>query len=239
MRKVAIVTGGSTGLGGVVSRFLAGQDFTVILDGRRAEKLDEARAALEKLGTDIAAIQGDVSDPEHRKTLVAAAERRGRLDLLVNNASSLGLSPLPSLWDYPLAAIDEVFRMNVISPLALIQESLPLLIKSSGLVVNISSDAAQGGYPGWGVYGLSKAALDLASLTLAHELSEKRVSVVSVDPGDMRTDMHQLAFPGQDISDRPLPDVTIPFWAWLLGRDRMDVSGKRFRAQGESWEVGR
>jgi len=125
----------------------------------------------------------------------------------------------------------------VLAPLALVREALPLLARSRGLVVDITSDAAVGGYPGWGVYGASKAALDLVTKTLAAELKEKGVGVVSVDPGDMRTRMHQDAFPGQDISDRPLPDVTLPFWAWLLSQDPIAVSGGRYRAQAAVWEV--
>ena len=121
--------------------------------------------------------------------------------------------------------------------MGLVQATLPLLRKSGGLVINISSDAASGGYSGWGAYGASKAALDLVSLTLAGELRDDGVAVVSVDPGDMRTQMHQDAFPGEDISDRPLPEVTLPFWAWLLGQPRTLVTGRRFQAQADRWEV--
>jgi NAD(P)-dependent dehydrogenase (short-subunit alcohol dehydrogenase family) len=127
--------------------------------------------------------------------------------------------------------------VNTLAPLALVREALPLLARSQGLVVNISSDAALGGYPGWGVYGASKAALDLVSKTLAAENRERGVAVVSVDPGDMRTKMHQDAYPGQDISDRPSPDVTLPFWAWLLSQPPMKVSGMRYQAQASVWEV--
>ena len=127
--------------------------------------------------------------------------------------------------------------MNVLAPLALIQEALPLLERAHGLVVNITSDAAIGGYPGWGTYGASKAALDLVSKTLAAELKDRGVAVVSVDPGDMRTTMHQDAYPGQDISDQPLPEVTLPFWAWLLSQPPMAVSGMRHQAQAPVWEV--
>ena len=119
----------------------------------------------------------------------------------------------------------------------MVQAVLPYLKSSKGLVVNISSDAAIGAYETWGAYGSSKAALDLISLTLANELRSDKIAVVSVDPGDMRTDMHQNAFPGQDISDRPLPEVTLPFWAWLFGQDRLAITGQRFQAQSELWEV--
>jgi NAD(P)-dependent dehydrogenase (short-subunit alcohol dehydrogenase family) len=156
---------------------------------------------------------------------------------LVNNASELGPSPLPRLEEYPIGDVERVFRVNVLAPLALIQELLPPLKRSHGRVINISSDAAIGGYPGWGGYGASKAALDLLSLTLAHELRDSGVSVVSVDPGDMRTSMHQAAYPGEDISNRPPPEVTLPFWAWLLHQEPTEVTGRRFQAQAERWEV--
>ena len=199
----------------------------------------DLRDAAEELaaGGPVSAIPGDVTDVDHRRRLLDAAERWGRLDLLVNNASDLGDSPLPSL----LWASGETFRrvldVNTLAPLALIKEAFPLLARSQGLVVNISSDAAVGGYPRWGVYGASKAALDLMSKTLAAELRDQGVAVVSVDPGDMRTTMHQDAYPGQDISDRPLPDVTVPFWAWLFSQPRMAVSGMRYQAQASLWEV--
>ena len=127
--------------------------------------------------------------------------------------------------------------VNLLAPLGLAQEVVPLLEQSGGLIVNISSDAAVGGYPGWGGYGASKAALDLISVTLANELRDEGIGVVSVDPGDMRTHMQQEAFPGEDISDRPLPEATLPFWAWLLGQNPLAVSGQRYRAQSETWEV--
>ena len=126
---------------------------------------------------------------------------------------------------------------NLVAPIALIQESLSQLEKTRGLIVNISSDASQEGYERWGIYGSSKAALDLASKTLAAELRPRHVSVVSVDPGDMRTRMQQDAFPGEDISDRPLPEVTLPFWAWLVSQDPARITGMRYQAQGTLWEI--
>src|SRR5262249_34181777 len=131
---------------------------------------------------------------------------------------------------------EAAFRVNVIAPLVLAREVLPLLEASDGLIVNVSSDAARGGYPGWGGYGLTKAPLDLASLTPANEL-KGRLGVVAVDPGDLRTRMHQAAFPGEDISDRPLPEVTLPFWAWLFGQPHAAVTGRRYQAQSDRWEV--
>src|SRR6266550_87432 len=169
--------------------------------------------------------------------LLAAAKRYGRIDLLVNNASDLGDTPLPPLENASRDTFLRVFDVNTLAPLALVREALPLLTRARGLVVNITSDAAVGGYPGWGVYGASKAALELVSKTLAAELKDRNVAVVSVDPGDMRTRMHQDAYLGQDISDRPLPDVTLPFWAWLLSQPPMKVSGMRYQAQAAVWEV--
>ena len=237
MRKVALVTGASRGLGAALTEFLALTGYDLVITARGQQGLAEAARSLEAKGGQVTTIAGDVADAEHRQRLVHAAESMGRLDLLVNNASTLGPSPLPALADYPLGGLEDVFTVNVSAPLGLIQVALPLLKRSKGLVVNVSSDAAVGGYPGWGVYGASKAALDLMTLTLANELRDSGVGVVSVDPGDMRTTMHQLAFPGEDITDRPLPEVTLPFWAWLTGQDRLLVSGRRFNAQGETWEV--
>ena len=236
-RRVALVTGGSRGLGAALAAFLAGQGWDLVLAARGAAELESTARALENYGGEVLALPGDVADPAHRRRLVEAAEWLGRLDLLANNASELGPTPLPALEVYPLDGLGRVLETNVVAPLALAQAALPLLERSGGMVANVSSDAARGGYLGWGGYGASKAALELISLTLANELRGRGVSVVSVDPGDMRTRMHQAAFAGEDISDRPLPEATIPFWAWLLGQDPAAVSGRRFEAQGERWEV--
>lgn len=236
-RRVALITGASRGLGLTLAGLLAGEGYDLILTARDANALENAAQTLQRYNTTVLALPGDVADPAHRGRLAEAARSLGRLDLLVNNASTLGPSPLPALADYPLNELANVYQVNVIAPVGLIQLALPLLRESSGLVINISSDAALGGYERWAGYGSSKAALDLISLTLANELREAGVGVVSVDPGDMRTVMHQQAFPGEDISDRPTPDVTLPFWAWLLGQDHRAVSGQRFKAQAEQWEV--
>lgn len=237
MSKIALITGASRGLGAELAGFLAEQGYDLVLTSRAAEALATVARSLDRFGGRIVARAGDVADAEHRRSLAEAVETLGGLDVLVNNASELGASPLPALAEYPLDTLERVFRVNVLAPVGLVQATLPLLKRSRGLVVNVSSDAALGGYPGWGGYGASKAALDLASLTLANELRDDGVAVVSVDPGDMRTQMHQDAFPGEDISDRPLPHVTLPFWAWLLGQDRMLVSGRRYQAQSDRWEV--
>jgi len=236
-RPLALVTGGSRGLGEVLARFLAAEGFDLLVTARGEAALSRGAAELRARGANVEEVPGDVADPVHRHELRRRVDRHGRLDLLVNNASELGPSPLPPLAEHPLPSLERVFQVNVLAPLALVQELLPPLAAARGTIVNISSDAALGGYPGWGGYGASKAALDLVSLTLAHELEDRGVAVVSVDPGDLRTTMHQAAYPGTDISDRPTPDVTLPFWAWLLHQDPRQLSGHRFRAQAERWEV--
>lgn len=237
MNKVALITGASRGLGRTMAHFLAAQGFNLVITARGDEALQSVTHELKPMNVQVVAIAGDVSKAGHRQELVAAARSFGQLDLLVNNASLLGPSPQPVLASYPLETLEQVLDVNVLAPVGLIQDALPLLESSAGLIVNISSDAAVAGYAGWGGYGASKAALDLISVTLANELRNSGVAVVSVDPGDMRTAMHQEAFPGEDISDRPLPDVTIPFWAWLFGQEPSMISGQRFQAQGEQWVV--
>ena len=234
--RVALITGASRGLGRVLATFLAGDGYELVVTARGTDDLEEAADTIEREvdGAAVHPIPGDVTDPDHRGELRDRVSDFGGLDLLVNNASTLGPSPLPSLAEFPLDEFEDVFRTNTVAPLALVQELLPSLRERRGLVVNVTSDAAVEGYPGWGGYGASKAALELVTRTLANELED--VGAVAVDPGDMRTEMHQRAYPGEDISDRPTPDVTIPFWGWLLGRDPLKISGQRFQAQAERWE---
>jgi NAD(P)-dependent dehydrogenase (short-subunit alcohol dehydrogenase family) len=220
---VAIVTGASRGLGLALARALAGRDFSLVLDARGADALDRARAEL-AAHTSVAAIAGDVADPRHREALVAAAG--DRIDLLVNNASDLGPSPLPPLHRYPLDALARVYAVNVIAPLALAQLALPRMDEGA-VMLNITSDAAVEAYEGWGGYGSSKAALEQLTRVLAVEHPQLRIHVV--DPGDMRTQMHQDAFPGEDISDRPPPEESVPGLLALIA-DRERASG-RWRAQ--------
>src|SRR5581483_9635171 len=220
MERTALITGASRGLGEVIATYLARSGYKLVLTARRADLLDDLAQRVSKY-TRVRAIAGDVANAEHRSRLAEAAWEFGGLDVLVNNASELGPSPMPALASYRLDDLRRVFDVNVVAPIALVQETLPLLARHRGLVVNITSDAAVGAYEGWGGYGSSKAALELASRTLAAELRDSGISVVAVDPGDMRTDMHQAAFPGEDISDRPLPDTTLPFWAWLFAADPM------------------
>jgi NAD(P)-dependent dehydrogenase (short-subunit alcohol dehydrogenase family) len=235
--KLALVTGASQGLGSALATFLAGQGTDLLLTARHAGGLGVTVARLSALGVNVRSVAGDVSDPAHRGRLAEIVRERGSLDLLVNNASDLGATPLPALADYPLERLVALYRTNVVAPLGLLQLLRPFLAKVHGSVVNISSDAAIAGYPGWGGYGSSKAALDLMTRTLANELRPEGITVLSVDPGDMRTAMHQAAFPDEDISDRPLPEATLPFWAWLFGQSPARISGHRFRAQEERWEV--
>jgi NAD(P)-dependent dehydrogenase (short-subunit alcohol dehydrogenase family) len=217
-------------LGSVIARVLAGRGFDLVLGARDAETLHALAEALVFAGGRIRLVAGDVADVRTRERLVAEARELGRLDVLVNNASRLGGIEALDVTD--LDRVRSVFETNALAPLGLIQAALPLLTTSRGLIVNVTSDAAQGAYPGWGAYGSSKAALELFSRTLAAEL-DGVVSVVAVDPGDMRTRMHQEAFPGQDISDRPLPDVTAPFWHWLFEQPAAALNGRRFAAQEE------
>ena len=238
VRPLAVVTGASRGLGAEVARLLAEERYDLVLTARGPEALEATAGALRARGGAVRVVPGDVADPRTRKALGEAVRGRG-LDLLVNNASELGPSPLPALAALSSEDLERILRVNTVAPVALVQALLEALAAARGLVVNITSDAAVGGYPGWGGYGASKAALELASKTLARELAERKVAVVSVDPGDLRTAMHQAAFPGQDISDRPLPAVTAPFWRWLLHQEHDTISGGRFLAQADRWEVVR
>src|SRR2546426_2322414 len=183
MGKVALVTGASKGLGSELARFLAGLDYHVVLTARHGHALDGVAESLLSRAT---AVPGDVSDSGHRDQLVTTIETLGRLDLLVNNASDLGPTPLPALADYQIHAFEDVLRTNLLAPLALIQGLRPMLASSRGLVVNISSDAARGGYEGWGGDGARQAAPGLLSLALAHEPRGGGSSVGSVGPGGMR-----------------------------------------------------
>jgi NAD(P)-dependent dehydrogenase (short-subunit alcohol dehydrogenase family) len=211
---VAIVTGASRGLGRALALDLASDGWTVVIDGRRTGLLEEAREQIGSEGSRVRAVPGDVADPSHRQELVATARALGSLDLLVNNASTLGTSPLPTLYHYSLEELRHVMEVNVIAPLALFQESADLLRDSGGTVLAISSDAATEPYEGWGGYGASKAALDQLHRIL--EVEEPSLKVYSFDPGDMRTEMHQAAFPGEDISDRPEPETVVPSIRRLL-----------------------
>jgi NAD(P)-dependent dehydrogenase (short-subunit alcohol dehydrogenase family) len=228
-KPVAVVTGASRGLGLELARELARCGWRLVLTARGEEQLSRAAAELAGL-TEVAALAGSVVDDDHRAELAHAAAEFGGADLLVNNASTLAGfdldgAPMPTLGQFPLVGLLETFEVNVLAPIALTQLVLPQLRRKHGRVLNISSDAAVEAYAGWGGYGASKAALDHASAVLAQE--EPDLTVWSVDPGDMRTEMHAEAFPGEDISDRPLPETVVPAFRRLL--DEAPASG-RYRA---------
>jgi NAD(P)-dependent dehydrogenase (short-subunit alcohol dehydrogenase family) len=217
----AIVTGASRGLGLALARELAVRGHRLVIDARGAADLEAARQELEGLG-EVIAIAGDVAEAAHRQELVDAAGPR--IDLLVNNASLLGPSPLPPLARYPLDELAAVLQVNALAPLALIQLALPRL-RPGTVILNVTSDAATEPYEGWGGYGASKAALEQLTRVLAAEHPELRV--YAVDPGDMRTRMQQDAFPGEDISDRPPPEESVP---GLLALIEGNAASGRYRA---------
>ena len=218
--QVALVTGGSAGLGLALSKALAEKGWRVITDGRSAEKFKEA-----DLPATVTAVVGDLTDAEHRARLHAEVATYGRLDLLVHNASTLGPLPMRQLAEMDIADLQHVWRTNIGGPLVLTSMLLPWLEAAEGVLLSISSDAAVNHYETWGLYGASKSALDHATLTYA---AETGLTGYAVDPGDMRTAMHQDAFPGEDISDRPLPETVVPRLLALL--DAHPDSG-RYRAE--------
>jgi len=211
--KNAVITGASRGLGLALARGLAAEGWSLVIDARDGEALGTAAASLPR-GTHVIALPGDIADPAHRAALRDAADDLGGPDLLINNAGTLGTSPLPPISDYPIADLRAAFEVNVLAPIALTQLLLPALRARGGAVLSITSDAAVEPYAGWGGYGAAKAALEQASNVLAAE--ENVVRVWWVDPGDMRTHMHQQAYPGEDISDRPLPDGVVPAFLRLI-----------------------
>jgi NAD(P)-dependent dehydrogenase (short-subunit alcohol dehydrogenase family) len=229
--RTAIITGASRGLGLALARTLADDGWALIIDARGEEALDKARAELSNL-TQVIAIPGDVADRGHRAAISEAAHEAGGVDALVNNASILGPSPQPDLLDYPLDVLEEVYRKNVISPLALIQD-LRTDLKPGARIINVTSDASFEPYEGWGGYGSSKAALEQLSNILAAENPDLRV--YRVDPGDMRTRMQQEAFPDEDISDRPLPEESVP---GLLELMTGDLQSGRYEARALAARVG-
>jgi len=222
--RVAVVTGASRGLGRALARALAEDGYRLVVDARNGDALRAAMAGL-PAGAVVSALAGDITDPAHRGDLSRAADTLGGPDLLINNAGTLGPSPLPAIADFPLDELRTAFEVNVLAPIALTQLLLPALRERGGAVLSITSDAAVEAYAGWGGYGAVKAALEQACNVLSAE--EVAVRVWRVDPGDLRTQMHQEAFPGEDISDRPLPESVVPAFRRLIS-ERMP-SG-RYRA---------
>ena len=229
--RVALLTGASRGLGRALATALAERGWHLVLDARDPAPLAAAVAELPR-STRVTGVPGDVADPAHRQALVTAVEQAGRLDLLVNNASVLGPSPLVALAEHPLDALERVYAVNTVAPLGLLQRLLPHLQRSRGRVVNVTSDAAAEPYAGWGGYGSAKAALDQLSAVLAVELPDLRV--YALDPGDMATDLHQQAYPGEDISDRPSPESVVPALLRLVDDD---LPSGRYRAEALLAEV--
>jgi NAD(P)-dependent dehydrogenase (short-subunit alcohol dehydrogenase family) len=227
MRRTAIVTGASRGLGSALARALAADGWNLVVDARGAADLARAADLVDAAGPgSVEAVPGDIADPRHVAALVEAAESAGPLTLVVNNAGTLGPSPLPPLADVGLDDLRDTLVTNVVAPLGLIQAALPALRRHEGTIVDVTSDAAVEGYEGWGAYGASKAAFEQLSRVLAAE--EPTVRVYWVDPGDMNTRMHQDAFPGEDVSDRPDPATRAPAIVRLVaerppsGRYRVD-----------------
>lgn len=220
---VALITGGSKGLGRALTRALLDRSWTVVTDARSASALDHLRLDVADRPGTLITVVGDVTDPKHQAELADRVQDLNRLDLLVNNASTLGITPMPALAEQPGSNLAAALAVNLIAPHDLTVSLLPKLRAGRGAVINITSDAAVEGYPGWGAYSASKAALEQWSNVLAAE--EHEVSVYWVDPGDLRTDLHQAAFPGEDISDRPRPEVAIPGLLHLI--DERPPSGRR------------
>jgi NAD(P)-dependent dehydrogenase (short-subunit alcohol dehydrogenase family) len=229
-QPVALITGASRGLGLAIARRYAERRMPLVLTARGAERLAEAAAELAR-ATEVLALAGDVADPAHVERLVREAEARfGRVDILVNNASTIGPSPMPALEAYPPEALAEVFAVNVLAPLRLVQRVLPgMRARGQGLILNVTSDAGVEAYAGWGGYGASKAALEHLSRVLAAELEGSGVRVYVVDPGDMNTQMHREAEPGVDLSALPDPEVAAPAFLWLVEGER--APSGRFEAQ--------
>jgi NAD(P)-dependent dehydrogenase (short-subunit alcohol dehydrogenase family) len=235
-QKVALITGASRGLGLEIARLLAAQEIPLILTARGEAALETAAAEL-RARTEVVASAGDIADAVHTERLVELGLRRfGRIDLLVNNASSIGPSPMPTLEAYPTDALTAVMQVNVVAPLRLIQLVLPSMrAQGHGLIVNVTSDAAVAAYPTWGGYGASKAALEQLTRVLAAELAGSGIRVYLVDPGDMNTQMHREAEPGVDLSSLPGPEVAAPGFLHLLERET--APSGRFLAQALSTEL--
>ena len=228
--KTAVITGASRGLGLAIARELARKGWQLIINARGEAALQEAYAEL-SLVTRVTAVSGSITDKAHRDALAVAAKAAGGVDVVINNAGILGPSPLPALIDYPLDELAQVFQVNVVAQLGVLQV-LQLTLKDGARIINLSSEAAVDAFKGWGGYGASKAAFDLLSAVLAEENPLWRV--YWVDPGDMRTQMYQEAFPEEDVSDRPSPGVSVPGILQLI---EGDLENGRYQAKKLASEI--
>jgi len=230
--KVALVTGASRGLGRAIALAFAGEGAALALCARREEALQQVAGEVRRLGRRVLAVPADVRSPRDLERLVALTlERFGRVDILVNNASELGPTPLPYLADYPTAAFDDVLQVNVIAPFRLTQALIGgMLLRDQGVIINVTSDAAITGYPGWGAYAVSKAAIEGLTRTWAAELAHTGIRIHAVDPGDMDTDMHRAAIPDADRSELARPDDVARAFVRLVTMRDPDSAGRRLEA---------
>ncbi len=231
---VVLITGSSKGLGRALAHAYAGAGARVVINARGAAALEATRQELEAKQIQVLSVPADATQPGEIARLVGEAVARfGRIDVLVNNAGILGPSPRPNMADFRADDLAEIFRANVIGPVLMTQAVLPqMLERQRGLIINVTSDAGQTGYPGWGGYGAAKAALELITESWAAELEGTGVRVNAVNPGDLQTEMHQLAFPGEDISDRLDPFSVTDLFVWLASEEAANVTGQRFDAPG-------
>jgi NAD(P)-dependent dehydrogenase (short-subunit alcohol dehydrogenase family) len=229
---VVLITGSSKGLGRALAHAYADAGARVVINARVEAALEETRKELEAKGAQVLAVAADATRPTDIERLVKQAiDRFGRIDILINSAGILGPSPRPNLADFVASDLAELFRANTIGPILMTQAVLPhMLHQKSGLIINVTSDAGQTGYPGWGGYGATKAALELVTESWAAELEGTGVRVNAVNPGDLKTEMHQLAFPGEDISDRLDPFTVTDVFVWLATEAATNVSGQRYDA---------
>src|SRR5579885_538218 len=231
---VVLITGSSKGLGRALAHAYADAGARVVINARGADALESTKRELDAKSAQVLAVVADATQPGEIARLVQAAQERfGRIDVLINNAGILGPSPRPNMLDFASADLAEIFRANVIGPVQVTQAVLPLMLaQGSGAIINVTSDAGQTGFPGWGGYGAAKAALELITESWAAELEGTGVRVNAVNPGDLRTEMHQLAFPGEDISDRLDPFTVTDIFLWLASDAAASVTGQRFDAPG-------
>ncbi len=229
---VVLITGSSKGLGRALAHAYADAGARVVINARGADALESTKRELDAKSAQVLAVVADATQPGEIARLVQAAQERfGRIDVLINNAGILGPSPRPNMLDFASADLAEIFRANVIGPVQVTQAVLPLMLaQGSGAIINVTSDAGQTGFPGWGGYGAAKAALELITESWAAELEGAGVRVNAVNPGDLQTEMHQLAFPGEDISDRLDPFTVTDVFIWLASDAARDITGQRFDA---------